>query len=165
MRYEKININLNYSNEFYDALREIIKNMINNKDYEEFFDLLFYIQDNNIEYKKIFEYNDDIWKYLININDYKIKTKIIAFYFECYILEYFIVNKQYKTNLLFWFYDKSLNNKSIIYNYFLYDIINAKINNINKLNIIQPISFLKENYIFINNIFEYLLNSYFIFNI
>ena len=53
--YELINKYNNFSStKFYDSIHEIIKNMINNKDYEEFFDLLFFIKDNNIEFKKIF---------------------------------------------------------------------------------------------------------------
>ena len=157
------------SNNFCNLTKEIIKEIINNKDYEELFDLLFFLKENNIDFKRIFKYNDSIWNDLLKINNDKIKTEIILLYFEFYIYEYFIItddnNKNnYKRNLLFWFYDKSLNYNNIINNYFIYDIINAKIKIINKLNIIQPISFLKENNIFVNDIFDYLLNSNFIFN-
>ena len=167
--YELINKSNNFSSiKFYDSINEIIKNMINNKDYEEFFELLFFIKDNNIEFKKIFKYNDPIWNDLIKISDEKIKTNIIYFYFEFYIYDYFIIyddNKKYKANLLLWFYDKAINNKYIIYNDYINDIMEAKIKIYCKLNIIQPISFLREEGISIENIFEYLLHSEFILDI
>ena len=168
--YEVINNdNSNFSSkEFYNSIKEIIKEILKNNDYDELFDLLFFLKNKNIVFKKIFEYNDKIWKDLIKINDDKIRTKIIFFYFELYINDYFIIDnneKKYKKNLLFWFYDKSFNNKNIIYNYFIYDIIIANIKIINKLNIIQPISFLKKNNISTEVFFNYLLKSDFIYDI
>ena len=167
--YELINKYNNFSSiKFYDSINEIITNMINNKDYEELFDLLSYIKDNNIVFKKIFKYNDPIWSDLIRINDEKMKVNIVYFYFEFYIYDYFIIyddQKKYKTNLLLWFYDKAINNKYIICNDYINDIMEVKIRIYIKLKIIQPISFLRMEGISLEKMFEYLLHSEFILDI
>ena len=167
--YELINKYNNFSsNKFYDSINEIIKNIINDKDYDELFDLLIFIKDNNIQFKKIFKYDDPIWDDLVSINDEKIKTNVIYFYFEFYIYDYFIIydgKKQHKMNSFFWFYEMATNNKNVIYNDYIANIMEAKIRSYSKLNIIQPISFLKAKDISVKDIFAYLLNSEFILDL
>ena len=105
---------------------------------------------------------------MVRIDDAKIKTNIIYFYFEFYIYDYFIIfdaNKKHKKNLLFWFYEKTINHKHINYNDFIFYIMETNIRNYSKLNMIQPISFLKMEGISIKDIFEYLLHSEFILDI
>ena len=154
------------SNNFYDSMNRIIKLMIKNKDYEEFLDLLFFLKNSEIQFHKIIEYNDEIWKDLIILKNEKIKIQIISLYFEFYIHKYFIVNdgsNSINKNILFLLHNKLFNNNIIIYNYYIYDIINIKNIIYNKLCTIEPILFLKKNN-FYNDLFEYLMKSDYIFD-
>ena len=77
------------SNNFYDSMNRIIKLMIKNKDYEEFLHLFFFLKNSEIQFHKIIEYNDEIWKDLLILKNDKIKIQIISLYFEFYIHKFY----------------------------------------------------------------------------
>lgn len=143
--------------------KDKIEEMINNKNYEEIIDVFLIIKESKIEIKGILKFDDKIWKDLIIINNDNFKINIIRIYFEFYIYDYFITSYNYyknKRNFLFWF--DSLRNKNIVYKNYLLNIIIDKIKNMYTINLIQPILFLKNNNISIENLIYYLLNSDFI---
>ncbi len=74
------------------------------------------------------KYNDEIWKDLIILKNEKIKIQIISLYFEFYIHNFFIINdgSNSNKNILFLLNNKLLNKNNIIYNCYIYDIINIK---------------------------------------